>query len=237
MAFKAESYAEAVRSHSRWSLREANVRATDWQDTFVYDKGAWLFHSLRFLLGDGVFFDLLRVYVDRFAGRQPRTADLAALIAEMAPDDPYLAEFTREWVDEAGDPDLTLSEVSLIGPGEAGAGQRVAFDLVDKGSGSFPRAEIRIIYADRRAETFMAGTGRNTVSLSGRLTSLVVDPDHKILDLARRNNTWFFAGSLGVSRVWLCGCGYAVLGTVLLAAVLGVLRGVRRWGSPPPAAD
>lgn len=237
MALKAKSYAEAVRSHSRWSLGEANVRATDWQDAFVYDKGAWLFHSLRFLVGDEVFFDLLRAYVDRFAGRQPQTADLAALIAEMSPDDPYLAEFTNKWVDEAADPDLTLSGVSLVGPGEAGSGQRLAFDLVDKGSGSFPRAEIRIVYADGQVETFMAGTGRNTVDLPGRLTSLVVDPDHKILDLARQNNTWFFVGSLGVSRVWLCGCGYAVLGTVLLAAVLGVVRWVRRRGSPPDPAD
>lgn len=52
----------------------------------------------------------------------------------MSPDDPYLAEFTNKWVDEAADPDLTLSGVSLVGPGEAGAGQRLAFDLVDKGS-------------------------------------------------------------------------------------------------------
>lgn len=83
----------------------------------------------------------------------------------------------------------------------------------------------------------MAGTGRNTVDLPGRLTSLVVDPDHKILDLARQNNTWFFVGSLGVSRVWLCGCGYAVLGTVLLAAVPGVVGWVRRRGSPPNPTD
>jgi hypothetical protein len=230
MALKSDSYARAARG--QWSLRQVNPRAADWQDAYIYDKGAWLFHSLRFLLGDESFFKLLRDYVDRFAGRQPGVADLAGLIAEAAPGDPYLAAFTDWWVEHAADPDLALAHVSLsgaMGANSAGTpGGQLAFSLVDRGSGAFPRAEVKIIYADGRTETVLAQAGVNSREVSGRVTSLVVDPDYRCLDLDRRNNVCFIVGGVGVSLAVTLVWATALLRAILLAAVTLVVCDVRR---------
>ncbi len=238
MEEKTASYAKAARWHPEWSIREANVRTSDWQDDFVYDKGAWVFHVLRFLLGDDGFYGFLRTYIDRFAGRQPGTADMASLVARSAPDDPYLTEFTTHWVDQAGQPDLTLSGLSAGRAGDDGngrAGCRLSFDLLDQGPTAFPRAEVRVVLADGTSRTLEAAAGHNDFDLPGPVRSVQVDPSGKVLDLARSNNTWYIlAGvSFPVSAV---GPALAGLAAIPVAAFVlgGLLRSRRRPRSPRP---
>ncbi len=234
MAEKAASYAGAVKRHAGWSIKQANVRTSEWQDAFVYDKGAWIFHTLRYLLGDDGFFGLMRTYLDLFAGREPSSADFDALVTGAAPGDAYLAEYVDRWVDQPGDPDLTVNRISL------GRDGSLSFDLKDLGTGLFPEAEVKLVFAGGRSETVVCHAGRNVVKPPLPVRGLVVDPESKVLDLARPNNVWYMAGGFAVSRQTLefgfqavTGMAVAALGLVGFAHLRRRRRG--RSGSSPAA--
>ena len=68
----------------------------------VYDKGSFVLHMLRFVLGDEAFFDGLGRYADSHGGDVATTEDLrAAMEAAWGAD---LSWFFDEWVYRAGDP-------------------------------------------------------------------------------------------------------------------------------------
>lgn len=215
MADKAAEYAEAARGHRETSIKEANVRWYDWQNTFVYEKGAWLFHTLRFLLGDDEFFDLLRVYLDRFTGREPTTRDLAALVAASSGGDPYLERFMETWVDEPGDVDLALSRVSMRPAGDESGVYVLDFYLRDAGSRFFPRAEVTVGISGQTSKVVVAEAGANSLRLPGPVTRVEVDAGRKVLDLTRDNNRWYFVGGLSVPGTAFRYGAELVLGVVL----------------------
>jgi len=62
----------------------------------VYEKGAWVLHMLRFLLGDSFFFTALHTYGERFGGKNATTADFARVVSEIHGKD--LDWFFQQWV-------------------------------------------------------------------------------------------------------------------------------------------
>ncbi|MGB6032601.1 MAG: M1 family aminopeptidase, partial [Bacteroidota bacterium] len=46
----------------------------------VYDKGAWVLHALRGVIGDSLFFDVLDAYRDRYAGTSVVTAEFQLVV-------------------------------------------------------------------------------------------------------------------------------------------------------------
>ncbi len=228
MEDKAERCAEAARWHGNWSIKQANVRTADWQDDFVYDKGAWVFQSLRFLLGDPAFMNYLRGYVDRYAGRQPTMDDMASLVAQAGGGDPYLAGFIRRWVEEPGQPDLALDRVTTSrwpasGGDEQGETYRLSFDLVDRGPTAFPRAEVEVVLADGTSKTYVALAGGNSLRLPQPAKTVEVDPGNKVLDLSRSNNRWYLVAGIPVpfyaaERIAQVGAGFVVAAAVVAAA-------------------
>ncbi|MCL6580878.1 MAG: hypothetical protein K6U08_04580 [Firmicutes bacterium] len=226
LSLQARTYAESARPG--WSLRAANVRTHDWQDAYVYEKGSWLFHTLRFLFGDEAFFALLREYADRFAGWPPTAEDFGGLVAEAAPEDDYLRSFVERWVEAGQDIDLALRNVSLRRAEAPGSPYVLVFDLDDVGTGAFPRAVVRVVLADGREHKVVCGAGENVLRLDGRPTVVEADPDRGVLDLSRSNNRYYIAlGLFPVSEDAL-----ADFASVALAAAFGLalarLRACRR---------
>lgn len=70
-----------------------------------YAKGAWVLHMLRGVMGDTLFFPMLRAYRDSFAYRTAVTADLRRF-AERHCGQP-LGWFFDQWVMRAGHPTLS----------------------------------------------------------------------------------------------------------------------------------
>lgn len=233
MEDKAARYAQAARWHGEWSIKQANVRTADWQDDFVYDKGAWVFQSLRFLLGDQAFLGFLRDYVDRYAGRQPTTDDMAGLVARAGGGDSYLTGFIHRWVEEPGEPDLALARVATArrpgtGGGEQGGGYRLSFDLVDRGPTAFPRAEVKVVLADGTSKTYVARAGGNSLDLPQPAKAVQVDPDNEVLDLARSNNTWYLVAGVPVPAYAAARAAGVAAGLVVVAAIVATALGIRR---------
>ena len=77
----------------------------------VYEKGAWVMHMLRGIIGDESFFEMLRMLCERFAGEPVTTEGFRALVSEFMPDghrDPDLTDFFDQWVYGTGIPRLRV---------------------------------------------------------------------------------------------------------------------------------
>lgn len=64
--------------------------------SIVYDKGAWVLHMLRHVVGDVTFFDILRTYYSEYAHGVAETEDFQALCEEVSGMD--LDYFFSEWI-------------------------------------------------------------------------------------------------------------------------------------------
>jgi aminopeptidase N len=85
----------------------------DQQDLFEllnannYPKGAWVLHMLRGILGDDVFFQGIRTYYARFAGKNATTQDLRHVMESVSGQD--LEWFFHQWLEEPGYPVLEMA--------------------------------------------------------------------------------------------------------------------------------
>ena len=64
----------------------------------VYRRGAWTLHALRLQVGDEIFFEILKTYSQRFAGRYVTTADFLTVVNEVSDRD--LTGFLSQWLYE-----------------------------------------------------------------------------------------------------------------------------------------
>lgn len=76
----------------------------------VYQQGAWTLHALRGQVGDEVFFEILRTYVDRFSYGNASTADFIALAEEISGQE--LDALFDAWLYDGGVPLLPESAAS-----------------------------------------------------------------------------------------------------------------------------
>lgn len=75
----------------------------------AYDRGALALHALRLKVGDGVFFKILRTYVDRFGGGTASTAEFLDVATEISGQD--LDAFFESWLVEPVIPDIPELEL------------------------------------------------------------------------------------------------------------------------------
>lgn len=73
----------------------------------VYNKGCWVVHMLRGVMGDAAFFDALRDYRSLYEGGSATTAEFAASISSSFGRN--LGWFTDQWVMNPGSPDYVVS--------------------------------------------------------------------------------------------------------------------------------
>ncbi len=133
----------------------------------IYYKGAWVLHTLRWLVGDDVFFRALREFScdPRFAYHTVRTADFTGLVESLAGRD--LDWFWRRYLFTAALPRWRMTR------SEDGTRVELAWD--DPGF-TLP-LPIRVDGADRRVE--MPG-GRAVLELAAH-ARVEVDPDGRVL--------------------------------------------------------
>ena len=71
-----------------------------------YDKGAWVLHMLHKQLGDSVFWKGIRVYYNKYSGKNAATEDFRKVMEEVSGMD--LEQFFRQWLYTAGQPMLHI---------------------------------------------------------------------------------------------------------------------------------
>lgn len=92
--------------------RLRTARAPEAYRTIVYEKGAWVLHMLRGVLGDERFFAMLRSLCDEHRSVPVTTEGFRELAARWAPKnyrDPDLRDFFDQWVYGTGVPRLAVT--------------------------------------------------------------------------------------------------------------------------------
>ena len=155
----------------------------------IYCKGAWVEHTLRWVLGDtawenpGVFFRALRAYGDSFKYGCASTEDYCRINEQESGQE--LSWFFDEWVYQAGYPKYHLNWSS----DPVGDSFRVVTSLAQtngNGAPDFFRTPLPVRFnstsstivtlrpeANPQVDTFLLAAGPNTVT---------VDPDNWVLD-------------------------------------------------------
>ena len=72
-----------------------------------YEKAAWVLHMLRAIVGDDAFFDGIRSYYERYAGRNATTDEFRRVMEEAANRD--LTWFFEQWLLRPGHPVLNAA--------------------------------------------------------------------------------------------------------------------------------
>ncbi len=102
MQDKAKSYLAYEKNRRNPIYDTQTEKLMDLLNPNNYEKGAWVLHSLRGLLGDKVFFDGLREYYQSKRSGTASTEDLRSSLERVSGKN--LDEFFRRWVYQAGHP-------------------------------------------------------------------------------------------------------------------------------------
>jgi aminopeptidase N len=85
MLAKAETYFEEDETMYRRAIVDnVYVFADDLFDAYAYEKGAWMIHQLRYILGDSVFFKATGEFLHRYASANADTHDYMKVLEEMS---------------------------------------------------------------------------------------------------------------------------------------------------------
>jgi tetratricopeptide (TPR) repeat protein len=157
--------------------------------SMTLEKGAMVFHMLRWEMGDAVFFRFLDALLKQYADKGVRTANVQT-IAE-AQSKLQLTAFFSQWCDGTGAPSFT-DNYSVFRLGKGKGFRTVGSVSQDLDLFSMPvelRIETEGKTEDRRVD--LAGTeSRYSVETFGRPRRIIIDPDNWLLkstpDLAVR---------------------------------------------------
>ena len=152
-----------------------------------YGKPATLLRTLRGVLGDSTFTRGLREYFDRWRYRHPTPWDMFATFDDVAGRE--LDWFWRSWYYET----WTLDQaVRSVAPAEQGT--RIVIEdrglvpmpvrlAITRADGSVERREIPV-------DVWLGGAATTTVTVSGDVTQVEIDPERLFPDVDPGNNVW-----------------------------------------------
>jgi hypothetical protein len=157
------------------------------QQTITYEKGAWVLHMLRRLMGDQKFFALLSELRRQYAYKTLSTEQfrqLAARFLPPLPNDPNLENFFHQWVYSTGIPTLKLEyKISGAPPRVRVAGVVRQSDVPEDFSVSVP-VEIQPAGKGERLEIrVQTGNGEASfqATLAARPARVALDPRDSVL--------------------------------------------------------
>jgi hypothetical protein len=148
--------------------------------SMTLEKGAMVFHMLRWEMGDGAFRQFLQALVEQHADKSASTNDVKTL-AESVSKLPLTAFFSQ-WLDGTGAPEYAAS-YSVFRLGDGKGFRTVGSVSQDLDIFSMPielRIETEGKTVDRRVD--MSGsTVQYSIDTSGRPTKIIMDPDNWLL--------------------------------------------------------
>ncbi|HLE68569.1 MAG TPA: M1 family metallopeptidase [Vicinamibacteria bacterium] len=144
----------------------------------TYQKGAWVLHMLRAVMGDEAFWRGIRAYYAEFSSRNATTDDFRRAMEEASGRD--LARFFRQWLYRGGLPRVeggwrhtgSAVEIELRQTQEGEPFELEIPVALDLAAGSTPRVEI-VRMTGREA--------RATIPIEGALQTVALDPQLQVL--------------------------------------------------------
>ena len=183
---------EAFREHMRRDAeayfryarnRRAPLYDTETEDLFkllnanTYQKGAWVLHMLRGLLGDETFFKGVRAYYRAHQHSTASTDDLRAALEKVSGKD--LKEFFARWVYAAGHP-----RYEATWSWEKTAGLTIRLKQTQEEAPFLTPLAVEIVQEGGTERATLTPTGRETVQripLSRPPKDVRIDPDENVL--------------------------------------------------------
>jgi hypothetical protein len=146
--------------------------------SMTLEKGAMVFHMLRWEMGDAVFQQFLQTLLTQYAGKDVRTSDaerLAESVSKL-----QLTAFFSQWLDGTGAPEFTDNySVFRLGKGFRTIGS-VSQDLDLFSMPVELRVETEGKTEDRRVD-LSGSESRYTIDTVGRPLKIILDPDNWLL--------------------------------------------------------
>lgn len=166
-------------------LDDRPVRTTPIGDqvysALAYDKGAFILHALRGMVGDEKFFGLMRSHVDANRGKIVTVAAFREA-AEAAAGE-ALDWFFEQWLDKKGIPRYRMRRATLVTPtGAAGHAVEVEIEQVGQTFRMPLDIEAETDGQPERQRVLVADTITTvTMETRGKPTRVVIDPDYWVL--------------------------------------------------------
>lgn len=105
-------YANHVEPSEEYPLTEFKNRTTPEDRALGYGKGAYIFHMLRIMLGDEMFYKGLRSVVTNKRFKSTQWGDFRKAFETVSGRE--LGWFFKQWVERSGAPEINLGEVSIV---------------------------------------------------------------------------------------------------------------------------
>lgn len=165
----------------------------------TYIKGGWIYHMLRSMLGDSVYFSFMRQYMNRYAYSSIETEQMIALLEELAPNPrvPFRT-FFEQWIYRKGHPiySSSLDYARVFTPNNIEANVVVKQLQSELAFTEYPEVfemPITLRFTSDNGDTYDTVVVNNqrsqrfTIKLNFIPTSMKFDPDENIL--CQKENT------------------------------------------------
>ena len=160
------------------------------RNVIVYEKGAWILHMLRGILGDENFLALVRRIRDNYQYKHLTTEDFQSEAAQFVPQgwaDPRLENFFDQWVYDTGIPTLSVQHHADGKPPRVRFSGRLIQQNVPESFTLMAPVEIHTL-PGRSLYKWIETQGESTefnVVLRNRPTRVVLDPKNVVLAIKR----------------------------------------------------
>ncbi|HIE41428.1 MAG TPA: T9SS type A sorting domain-containing protein, partial [Candidatus Aenigmarchaeota archaeon] len=171
----------------------------------VHDKGSWVLHMLRHMMGDEVFFDVLKSYVTDLRWRygSVRTADFKTICEEKS--GLSLETFFTQWLNS---PYFPVYEYSWISRREENGGYFLQLHILQVQGGIVYQMpmDIKIVFKDGSDTTIVIQNNRRTEQytfvFSSDALDIQLDPEQWILRETRPAKAETFTEDLKFKNIF-----------------------------------
>ncbi len=176
MREKAKSYLEYEKTRRTPIFDTETEKLFDLLTPNNYEKGGWVLHNLRGILGDKAFFDGLRNYYNEHKESTATTSDLRSALEKSSGKD--LKEFFERWIYQAGHP---IYQTSWKQTGKASL--EITLKQLQPDDAFLQPVTIEIVTNKGAQRVTITPTNKETTVKvkSAKPKKMVVDPDEFIL--------------------------------------------------------
>lgn len=155
----------------------------------VYNKGAYVFHMLHYILGDEKFYELIRNFSSKWKWKNASFSDFKNSLQEVVKED--LDWFFKDWIESTKKLDYAISDVKSIKEKD---GYTTTVTVSNLGEISMP-VDVEILIETKKEKEIkkvklLDKTQNISFNTKEKISSITIDPNYWLLDVDRENNEW-----------------------------------------------
>lgn len=154
------------------------------RNVIQYRKGAFVFRSLQFVLGNETFFEGLRELLKECHGRECDLTDVQDVFEKVSGQD--LDWFFEEWFYTAKLPDYEVENLSVTQRGDK---YFLTFEIIDKNNFTMP-LEVEVISSKEKLvkKVWIKGEAKVSFELNDEPTKITLDPNEWMINENKKYN-------------------------------------------------